>query len=91
MFCCQEADELYVTIYNGLGNGLRNIYVPTYKTVRRVILDLIGEGFIDFDTRSTTTALYNLGDGIRYDQNKTIKECGWKNGQIFIALSEYCD
>ena len=71
------------------------IDVPMDATVGDVIVGLINEGFLDADTPSATTVLYNkdadggISSGVKYDdRSKTVKEYGWQKGQTLVAVSE---
>ncbi len=88
-------EEINVKIVKGIGGADCDIDVPMDATVGDVIVGLINEGFLDTDTPSATTVLYNkdadggISSGVKYDdRSKTVKEYGWQKGQTLVAVSE---
>ena len=88
-----NVETIKAKIVKGFGGADCDIDVPMDATVGDVIASLINEGFLDADTPSATTVLYNkdadggISSGVKYDdRNKTVKEYGWKNGQSFVAV-----
>ncbi len=95
---CVNAEEINVKIVKGFGGADCDIDVPMDATVGDVIVGLINEGFLDADTASATTVLYNkdadggISSGVKYDdRSKTVKEYGWHKGQTLIAVCSTCD
>ena len=88
-------EEINVKIVKGIGGADCDIDVPMDATVGDVIVGLINEGFLDADTPSATTVLYNkdvdggISSGVKYDdRSKTVKEYGWQKDQTLVAVSE---
>lgn len=87
-------EEINVRILKGLDGKDCEIDVPADATVGDVIIGLVNEGFIEADTQSAMTVLYNkdadggISSGVKYDdRSKTVKEYGWQNGQTLVAVS----
>lgn len=88
-----NVETINVKIVKGIGGADCDIDVPMDATVGDVIVGLINEGFLDPDSTSAATVLYNkdadggISAGVKYDdRSKTVKEYGWKNGQSFVAV-----
>lgn len=97
IFYCREVayQEITVRVVKGISGADVVLGVPVDATIRDVIYGLIAEGFLDEDTPSATTVLYNkdadggIFSGVRYDdRSKTVKEYGWQSGQTLIAIYE---
>lgn len=96
LFCCREVayQEITVRVVKGISGADIVLGVPVDATIGDVICGLIAEGFLDSDTDSTTTVLYNkdadggISSAVKYDdRSKMVKEYGWQNGYTFIAVS----
>ena len=96
-FCCRlyTLQEISVKIIKGVGGADCIIDVPVDATVGDVIVGLTHEGFLEGDTCSATTVLYNMDEEggissyVKYDdRSKTVKEYRWWEGQTIIAVSE---
>ena len=88
-------EEINVKIVKGIGGADCDIDVPMDATVGDVIVGLINEGFLEADTQTATTVLYNkdadggISSGVKYDdRSKTVKAYGWQKGQTLVAVSE---
>ncbi len=88
-------EEIKVKVVKAISGEDCEIDVPVDATVGDVILGLVNEGFLTADTQDTKNVLYNKDadggyqSGVKYDdRSKTVKECGWQNGQSFIAVTE---
>ena len=88
-------EEINVKVVKGIGGADCDIDVPMDATVGDVIVGLVNEGFLDPDSTSATTVLYNkdadggISSGVKYDdRSKTVKEYGWQKGQTLVAVSE---
>lgn len=91
----KPTDEISVRIIKGIDGADCDIDVPLEATIRDVIEGLLAANFLESNNGSTGYNFYRReSDGgisfdVKYsDQSKRIKECGWKNGDVFVVAYE---
>jgi len=83
--------QINVKVVNGIGGEDCDVEMPIDTTVGELIVGLVNAGFLASDYHYASYMLYDLDvtSGIKYDDyNKTAKEYGWQNGQVFVAVSK---
>ena len=83
--------QINVKVVNGISGEDCDVKMPIDATVCELIEGLVNTGFLASDYLYASYVLHDLGvtSGIKYDDySKTVKEYGWQNGQVFVAISE---
>ena len=88
-------EEINVKIVKGIGGADCDIDVPVDATIGDVIVGLIDNGVLEREEEAMMWVLYskdghqNTPQGTAFDdRSKTVKEYGWQEGQVFIAVSK---
>lgn len=88
-------DEISVRIIIGIVGPECYIDAPLDITMGDIIAELVNAKIMYSDTDITKTVFYKrntnnvISFDIKYDDlSKTIKEYGWNNGDVFVAICE---